>query len=592
MMKKSNFFKNKLWTKFFAIFAVLLLAFSVSMTYMWNRQFVKTMREEKETQFINASRDANRQTEEKLSSTKVSIENAINSANCIKNLKTLNDKESYNYVYKTLDNLFTARSDELDGLIYVGKNHTSVGIGTSYTESLISDPFVSEFFANSYYSDSSSKSYVHFNTTDMKLYIPVYSINECIGIIIADINQNVLTDAFSGQMSLNNSVSMVFNEEYDLIFSNSSNFNSQTIDKEKQSIKNLFDNIKYSGEFYTLNFSIMGNEYFGMAYRSSYTGLTSVIFTPLSDINASYFKSPTFIMLIVSSILFFVLALIMCILLVKNIVLKIEKLKNNMISYTEKIESPELRNTEGIIIKDEIDECHAAYTEMLNHIRNQIESIEKLNEQRRVFEINALEAQLNPHFLYNTLNTISFLANTGNTKGVSKLSVALIDLLQFTLRNKTPYVTVQEEMTYIRNYISINTQNSENPLEVQYLIPDEIMDVKIPKMLLQPILENCFKHGLCGNENDLIVIKAAIEKNELELKVIDNGKGISPEQLKKLSHLLNSPDIPSDKIGLCNINKRLKVMYGEKYGLSIFSIENMQTIVTVRLPITDDKGEL
>jgi len=583
-MKFKNLFNNKLWIKFFIAFSILLLILVTSMTILWNGQFVKTIQEQTFSQFANATRDANNNLENDILSIYQVLDTITSNPETLYHLKNISHKESREEI-ETLFSTLASVNSNISGLIFLKNDSISVSVGSTFIDKNFFRTPVLKKIKNSKYESSSA--FVDVTSEYFRLYRPIYSDGEYVDIIVADVNYDLIRSTFLKQNTLNNATSLLFDQNSNLIYSTNNNIKKV----DKSTYGDILDKITYSNHFYSLEYNINDCRYFGVAFRSNFTGLSNVILTPIENINNSYFKSSSFKLLILESFLFFILALFISNLLANNIITRINKLKNNMLSYTLMIDKPEIIDSDNIVIKDELDECQLAYTEMLNHIRNQLNCIYTLNDQRRLLEINALEAQLNPHFLYNTLNTIRYLADNKNTIGISKLSEALIDLLQFTLRNNNTFVTVEEEIDYLKNYISINTLNTQNQLNVQYNIHDEITKLRIPKMILQPIVENCFKHALRGTSNDIIIIKGYIIGADLEFKIIDNGLGISPDDLEALKKSLNAQDIPSQKIGLSNINKRLKILYGSTYGLDVFSVENVQTIVTVKLPIISEEKE-
>lgn len=585
-----DLFNNKLWIKVFISFFTLLLLLELCLTFLWNRQFVKTMQDKTFFQFIQNAQNANNHLEQQILFVEQLTSSLATNPDIINNLKNLSNRESYSSVHKTLNILKDTNPYILSGLLYISENNRVFGAGSTYDDNQFQNiPFI-EQLRKAPDDPQNPNSYVQLNSKIFRLYTPVFSEGKYLGIILADINYDIINDVFISQTS-DNTLSLLFDQNENLIFTTDSSIYNSMSKENVYSCHEILDEIKYSGEFYSLECNLLEKKYFGVAYRSSFTGLSNVLLTPIADINNSYFASDAFKMSIISSLLFFFMALILSILLGNSVIKRINNLKTHMIGYTLMLDSPEINISDSIIVKDEIDECYVAYSEMLNHIRSQIDEVYALNEQKRLLEINALEAQLSPHFLYNTLNTIRYLADNKNTEGVSKLSVALIDLLQFTLRNNSSLVTIDEEITYIKNYVSVTALNTQNQFHIQYHIPDEIKFLKIPKMLIQPIIENCFKHAFQGFEENIIIIKGALTDNELEFKIIDNGIGISKEQLNYLQLSLNNPEMPSKKIGLRNINTRLKTLFGKKYGISVFSVENMQTIITIRMPIIKEDNE-
>lgn len=221
------------------------------------------------------------------------------------------------------------------------------------------------------------------------------------------------------------------------------------------------------------------------------------------------------------------------------------------------------------------------------YLRNnqmQLELMEK-NHQYEITEMMALQLQINPHFIFNTLQIMDFeiIRNIGVKSVLHKMTQQLSKIVKYALNNPTEEVTLREELDYLRDYLEIQKVRFNNNSITYFEVDESVLDNKVFRLLLQPILENCFEHGLRSNSKNIVIkIKIYDRIESISIAVIDNGIGMSKESLEKLNSKINNKD--SKNIGLTNLNQRLILHYGLKSRLIIKSKENMGTIVCFSVP--------
>ena len=222
-------------------------------------------------------------------------------------------------------------------------------------------------------------------------------------------------------------------------------------------------------------------------------------------------------------------------------------------------------------------------------VQNDLVKVQLLEKkyQNQVLELVALQAQMNPHFLYNTLGTIYWkvMGLSGTPNEITELIENLSEMLRYSLHNTFETVPLHEEMSNAKNYIGIQRVRFEERVTVFWQVPEECSQCQIPKMILQPIIENCFLHGL--NELDFISvrIKAFISDEQLNLIITDSGVGISRARLAEIRAAIVSNETPSNHIGILNTSKRIALSYLGKGSLKIYSKENVGTSVHVCIPL-------
>ncbi|MEG1515506.1 MAG: sensor histidine kinase [Clostridia bacterium] len=226
-------------------------------------------------------------------------------------------------------------------------------------------------------------------------------------------------------------------------------------------------------------------------------------------------------------------------------------------------------------------------------LQNQREREYSLEMLKKEAELNALQSQINPHFLYNTLDSIrGQLVAEGMTDAADILE-ALSKLFRYSINPKTVYNTLEQELDNIDNYMRILHYRFGDRIAFSHVIEGDVafvMNCEMPKLTLQPIVENAVQHGMEHREEDgRIVVRAAISEKGLHICVEDNGAGIAPERLDELNKKL-SEGAPIQKtqgsgIALINVNERIRMLYGEYYGLYVYSDEGIGTEVHIWLPV-------
>lgn len=198
-------------------------------------------------------------------------------------------------------------------------------------------------------------------------------------------------------------------------------------------------------------------------------------------------------------------------------------------------------------------------------------------------ELLALQNQINPHFLYNTLDTIMWLAEAKQTEDVVSMVTWLSDFFRTTLSKGQDYITVEEEKNHIDSYLKIQHFRYQDILEYEIDIEEEIYDYMIPKLTLQPLVENALYHGIKLKRGMGKILIQGFQKGErLIFRVIDNGKGMDEKTLNELRKRIAGLGSASDGgFGLSNVNQRLQYYFGEEYGVFLESEENVGTEATI-----------
>ncbi len=235
--------------------------------------------------------------------------------------------------------------------------------------------------------------------------------------------------------------------------------------------------------------------------------------------------------------------------------------------------------------KDEIGQLVFHYNAMADRINQLMKEQTETAEKLKVSEVKALQAQINPHFLYNMLDMINWLAQSGKQKEVSLAVQTLSKFYKLTLSKKNIMTSIREELKHVELYVKLQNMRYEDKISFIIDVPDEMMDYEIPKLVLQPIVENSIQHGIFEKESKegTIVIMAWMEGTDIVFIVSDNGMGIPSEKLPAILDGTDNSGTGSN-IGIYNTHLRLQLLYGDSYGLHFESTYGQGTDVQVKLP--------
>lgn len=259
----------------------------------------------------------------------------------------------------------------------------------------------------------------------------------------------------------------------------------------------------------------------------------------------------------------------------------------------EEMESIDILNTNPIQLEKgsyEVKALSKSFVDMSKRIRSLMDEIVKEQEQKRKSELDALQAKINPHFLYNTLDSVIWLADAGDDEGVIKLVTSLAKLFRISISKGHEVITLEEEIEHVRNYLIIQQMRYVDKFTYNIDIPDNLKYKPTIKLILQPIVENSIYHGIKYlMDPGIINIKIKEDGANIKIHISDNGVGMDNETRISLLTIDNNQHLKDGNgIGVFNVNKRLQLKYGEQYGLKIESEIDEGTNVTITLPNDDD----
>ncbi|NBJ94140.1 cache domain-containing sensor histidine kinase [Parablautia muri] len=313
---------------------------------------------------------------------------------------------------------------------------------------------------------------------------------------------------------------------------------------------------------------------------NSVTGWKIVMYETMQK--SAWFGNWSYLWMVGVAVIYFLLALLMSIYNARYISHPVQKLKEDMrtayqgdLSVRAQVES-----------NDEFGQLGSQFNQMLDRIEELIRQLGERDEEKRVLELNALQAQINPHFLYNTLASIRFLMEMDMKEKANISLLALAKLLKKTFSDYRELIPVKEEMESLENYLVLMENRYQDMFEWEIQMDRETEECLVPRISVQPLVENSISHGFgAKKEMGKICVKARKEGEELIISVYDNGEGADLHKIKTL--LASKKDCQEGQvssIGIRNVQERIRLSFGDESGLFAYQLENGGIRIDMRMP--------
>lgn len=289
---------------------------------------------------------------------------------------------------------------------------------------------------------------------------------------------------------------------------------------------------------------------------------------------------------VMTAIVLVAIAMILSSFIARSITLPIQKLRDSM----KKVQEGDFKAADVVIpSQNEIGSLTTSFNAMTHRIEELMEENVKEQEQKRKIELKALQSQINPHFLYNTLDSIIWMAEGKKYEDVVLMTASLARLLRQSISNEDETVLIGQEIQYVKSYLTIQKMRYKDKLEFEINVDPSINSVHIVKLVLQPIVENAIYHGLKYKESKGLLTVTGYQKNQnAVIEITDDGVGMDEETLNHIfeKHKVN---YRSNGVGVYNVQKRLCMYYGKEYGLHYESEPGHGTTVTVTIPMEQEE---
>lgn len=289
------------------------------------------------------------------------------------------------------------------------------------------------------------------------------------------------------------------------------------------------------------------------------------------------------------SIIAFVGILLMLIFLSYYIPLSITRPIRKLGEVTDQVAKGNLSVRSDVEAGAEVGMLSDSLNTMINKINELLEQVKKEQVRLRKAEFELLQSQINPHFLYNTLDAIVWLAEAGEQKKVVSMVGSLSDFFRTSLNQGKDIVLVREELQHVRSYLEIQQVRYQDILQYEICVPKELDKYLIPKITIQPLVENALYHGIKNKRGSgKIIISGREEEENFIIRIEDNGIGIREERLEEVRIGIKHRTLTENAIyGLYNVNERIRLNFGEPYGISIESTYGEGTVVNILLPYAE-----
>ena len=232
-----------------------------------------------------------------------------------------------------------------------------------------------------------------------------------------------------------------------------------------------------------------------------------------------------------------------------------------------------------------------SFNRMVRELKASIEENEQVQQKKHQAEVRALQSQINPHFLVNTLNSIRFMAQVSRFDGIRKMAEALIKILSCSFRGSISFYTVREELDVLDSYLYLMKIRYSDGFEVVYDIDETCLDCKVPRLILQPIVENSIVHGLAEKEDDIghLTVRLKASGDSLIFTVEDDGRGMTEEEIRQLLTPRERVEGDNTSIGVENVLSRLKLNFGSRYGIRMESQPGQYTKTILTIPLMNER---
>jgi two-component system sensor histidine kinase YesM len=313
--------------------------------------------------------------------------------------------------------------------------------------------------------------------------------------------------------------------------------------------------------------------------RSEKTGWTVVDCTNVKELLSKSRQAQS--VYVLTAIILVIVALLFSRFMARSITLPIQKLRDSM----KKVQEGDFSVSDVVVdSKNEIGSLTKSFDVMTHRIHELMEQNVHEQEEKRKSELKALQSQINPHFLYNTLDSIIWMAEGKKNEEVVLMTASLARLLRQSISNEDEVVPIANEVEYARGYLTIQKMRYKDKLEFQIDVDSSILYIPLIKLVLQPIIENAIYHGLKYKESKgLLIVKGFMKDGNAVLQVIDDGVGMDADTLAHIydRHKVN---YHSNGVGVYNVQKRLKLYYGDGYGITYESEKGKGTTATITIP--------
>jgi two-component system sensor histidine kinase YesM len=329
-----------------------------------------------------------------------------------------------------------------------------------------------------------------------------------------------------------------------------------------------------------------GRAYLYAAQRSAHTQWTTWVLIPVASITGEVQRTGLVVLVLCIGAVLLIGAILYIV--TRRVTRPLERMARTM----ARIEQGEFGVRVPITpTRDEVGRLSRVFNTMLDSLERLITQVYEAQLREKDAQLLALQTQINPHFLFNTLNSMRALSRKRQAEAVATIAESLAELFRYSMSNWNEPVPLHEELAHVTNYVTIQRARFGARFTFDCDVPAELMGASVVKLSLQPLVENAIAHGLDRRRDGLaVVVRACCDETALHIEVADNGYGIDAQTLARLEETLAYPlataGLPTADvgIGIVNIDRRMKLLFGERFGVVIHVDRDIGTTVTLHLP--------
>jgi two-component system sensor histidine kinase YesM len=371
------------------------------------------------------------------------------------------------------------------------------------------------------------------------------------------------------------------------------NQNNRVVSCRDKSVlrRELKDVIGHDAQFHEdqgyFEIKIGKEDYLVTYYKNNIMGWSYVCLEQLSHILSASagIKQMTFMLCLLCLVVTFLFSIFLS--------TKVTKPVNKLVNNIKEVQQGNLDTRVNFKSKDEFGLIGSAFNDMLKRLRQSIEDIYEAQQKKKEAEIRALIMQINPHFLYNTLTSIIWMTNSNKKNEVIRMVSSLSRLFRISISRGKEIIPVDEELQHAESYLIIQKIRYKDEFKYEFEVDEKVRNLYMPKLLLQPLVENSIYHGIRTVESSgIIKIKVFTESCRLIIEVADNGNAMSDKEVERLNDFLTSDGQDSSYgIGVKNVNSRIKMYFGNDYGLS-YRKEDGYLIAGITIPVLEQPVQI
>jgi len=388
------------------------------------------------------------------------------------------------------------------------------------------------------------------------------------GILLIELNFKALKDLADKTNLGEGGHILILNDKDQLIYLSNNSENVPFSKSFEIAVKNLLGGVKAN---------IDSIQYFININTLIHTRWRIVTVNNVNDISLA--RKEMILMMFVIFVGSLTLTTVISVYIAKRITSPLNKLKDSMF----RLESGDFNTKVEVKGQKEVVRLSKSFNSMIDEIRTLMDRVVEEQREKRSNELRALQNQINPHFLYNTLDSIVWLAENHRSQDVITTVIALARFFRISISSGATTIPVRDEISHIENYLTIQKIRYVDKFKYTIDIARDVYDIKVMKLILQPIVENAIYHGI-GDDMELIDIKAYKDDNFLYFEIENTGYGITPERIEEIYKMLNGAQI-KQSVGMRNVYQRIKLYYGEKADIKIQSELDEKTQIKIIIPL-------